>query len=56
MRQTHSAITEIVEKEKVLFICLLPQGDDSSPPLLCGLIFFEGDRCLCVSLKFVVKA
>ncbi len=32
-----------------------PQGDDSSPPPLCGLIFFEGDRCLCLTLKFVER-
>ncbi len=31
------------------------QGDDSSPPPLCGLIFFEGDRCLCLTLKFVER-
>jgi hypothetical protein len=34
---------------------LYPQGDDSSPPPLCGLIFFEGDRCLCLTLKFVER-
>jgi hypothetical protein len=33
----------------------IPQGDDSSPPPLCGLIFFEGDRCLCLTLKFVER-
>ncbi len=31
------------------------QGDDSSPPPLCGLIFFEGDRCLCLTLKFLER-
>jgi hypothetical protein len=36
-------------------ISSLPQGDDSSPPPLCGLIFFEGDRCLCLTLKFVER-
>jgi hypothetical protein len=29
---------------------LNPQGDDSRPPPLGGLIFFEGDRCLCLTL------
>jgi hypothetical protein len=33
----------------------LSQGDDSSPPPLCGLIFFEGDRCLCLTLNFVER-
>jgi hypothetical protein len=33
-----------------------PQGDDSSPPPLSPLIFFEGDRCLCLTRKFAVKA
>ncbi len=32
------------------------QGDDSSPPPLSPLIFFEGDRCLCLTRKFAVKA
>ncbi len=42
--------------ETFLFkISSLPHGDDSSPPPLCGLIFFEGDRCLCLTPKVCRK-
>jgi hypothetical protein len=39
-----------------LAILLYTQGDDSSPPPLSPLISFEGDRCLCLTRKFAVKA
>jgi hypothetical protein len=51
----------VLVREPNVLACRIPpcvvysQGDDSSPPPLCGLIFFEGDRCLCLTLKFVER-